>query len=93
MTIAQTCRDNLRTIIASYRKATGASLSAVSKNFYGNAGFLESFLAGRQSMSIGKFEEVVQQLRDEWPEDAQWPPTRAIVIPRPEKFSPGKSPT
>ncbi len=92
MTIAQTCRDNLRTIIASYRKATGASLSAVSKNFYGNAGFLESFLAGRQSMSIGKFEEVVESIRAEWPDDTPWPSTRAIVIPKPVKFSPRKSP-
>lgn len=93
--VAATCRTNLRLIVAAYRQATGSSLSAVSKAFYGNAGFLDSFLKGTQSMSIDKYETVVTNLRTKWPENAAWPFLRAIVIPQPviprrKKISPEK---
>lgn len=85
--IAQCCRDNLRALVREYRKKTGLSLSQVSKRYYGNAGFLEAFLAGKQSMSLNKFDQVFQGLAADWPEEADWPQMRAVVPRRPEKKS------
>lgn len=87
---ARACRENLRAVIAAYRQATGLSLTVVSRRHYGNAGFLEAFLRGRQSISIDKYDSLLDSVRAAWPEGAPWPPTRAIVLPRPGKLSTGK---
>jgi len=83
--IATACRDNLRALVRSFRKSTGLSLSQVSKKYYGNAGFLDAFLAGRQSMSLNKFDQVFAALAADWPDGAEWPQMRAVVPRRPEK--------
>jgi hypothetical protein len=83
--VAQACRDNLRVLVREFRRGTGLSLSQVSKKYYGNAGFLEAFLAGRQSMSLNKFDQVFEALVADWPAQAEWPPMRAVVPRRPEK--------
>lgn len=82
--IAKTCRDNLAALVRAYRAGTGASMSAVSKKFYGNGGFLPSYLAGAQSMSIEKYEAVVEKIKLNWPVNTAWPATRAIVMHRPD---------
>lgn len=82
--IAKTCRDNLAVLIRAYRAGTGASMSAVSKRHYGNGGFLTSYLAGVQSMSIEKYEAVVEGIRSAWPPDTAWPSLRAIILQRPD---------
>lgn len=83
--VSDICRTNIRAILAAYRKATGLSLTTVSTRFYGNAGFLSAFLAGKRSMSLKKFDEVVDGIRADWPAEAEWPSVRAIILPRPEK--------
>lgn len=83
--IASVLRKNLRQIVASYRKATGTTLSQVSKRFYGNASFLEAFFAGEQSISLNKFDEMLAQIAAAWPDGAEWPYCRAVIIPSPTK--------
>jgi hypothetical protein len=87
LTVAQACRDNLRAMVREFRKKTGLSTSQVSKRYYGNAGFLDAFLAGKQSMSLNKFDHVVASIAKDWPDDAEWPSMRAVVPRRPGKKS------
>jgi hypothetical protein len=44
--IEKTLRANLLAIVAAYRKATGASLAAVSRKFYGKVPFLAQSSSG-----------------------------------------------
>lgn len=80
--VSTVVRKNLLAIVAEYRKATGASLSEVSKRFYGNATFLEQFKAGEHSISVGKLDTVVGKFREEWPAEAEWPLLRPIFMDR-----------
>jgi hypothetical protein len=80
--VSRTVRKNLLAIVAEYRRATGASLSEVSKRFYGNATFLEEFKNGNHSISIGKLDTVVTKFRNDWPEDADWPYLSPIFMDR-----------
>ena len=85
MTIASEIRANVLAIAAAYRKATGLSLATVSARFYGNAGFLAEFKAGRQTISIDKLEEMLAKFHTEWPQDADWPYLGAIMFERSPK--------
>jgi hypothetical protein len=85
MTIAAEIRTNLLAIVAAYRRATGLSIATVSARFYGNAGFLSEFKAGRQTISVDKLDEMVAKFRAEWPENAEWPYLGAMFMDRPRK--------
>lgn len=80
---AEICRKNLKILVQEYKRATGRSLSQISKRFYGNVHFLHLFFAGKQSISIDKFDEMLEGITKEWPKNARWPFLQAIVIPRP----------
>lgn len=82
MTIATEIRTNVLAIVAAYRRATGLSLATVSARFYGNAGFLAEFKAGRQTISVDKLEEMVGKFRNEWPGNAEWPYLGAVMFDR-----------
>lgn len=81
--IARILRDNLLTLAQNYARATKSSLPAVSKRFYGNVGFFAEFRAGGTSISIDKYDAVVERFREEWPSDREWPFLRAVVFARP----------
>ena len=80
--IKRVIRKNLLDIANAYRKATGQTLSAVSREFYGNSNFLSEFRAGRQSLSVDKLNDVVEQFRAQWPDNADWPWTMAVMMTR-----------
>jgi hypothetical protein len=82
MSVSNQVRANLLSIVAVYRRATGKRLSAVSRRFYGNAAFLKEYSRGRQSISLDKLDNVLDNLRKEWPENAVWPFTGAIFMDR-----------
>lgn len=85
MSIAGDIRTNVLAIVAVYRKATGLSLATVSARFYGNAGFLKEFKAGRQTISISKLDAMIEKFSAEWPADADWPLLRTIFFERPTR--------
>lgn len=82
--IAKTVRDNLLAIAAAYRKATGKSLTQVSKDFYGNADFFVQLRRGEHSISVKKLDEMVEKFRQSWPPGAKWPLVRVIYMGRGE---------
>ena len=71
---------NLLLIVGAYQKATGKSLSTISKQFYGRGDFLEKLKAGEHSISIDRLSSLLDQLRAEWPEGTPWPLTRPVFM-------------
>ena len=84
MPLSPICRDNLLILATIYAKANGLPLDKVSKRFYGQNGFLRSFKAGKVSLSLRKFDEIVDKFRADWPADTPWPSLRAAIIERPK---------
>lgn len=92
--LEKTARANFKAIVTAYRKASGRSETAVSKDLYGNTTFLEEFFAGRQTVSLKKLDEMLQRIGDMWPDGAEWPYCPAIFFRAPKKsgkLSPAKS--
>lgn len=80
---AREIRAQVLSIAAAYRRATGLSLATVSARFYGNAGFLTEFKAGRQTISIDKLEEMVDKFWAVWPENAERPYLGPVFLDNP----------
>lgn len=75
-------RDNLLAIVAAYRKATGKSLSDVSRTFYGRGGFLAQFKRGKCTLTLHSASVMLEKFRKDWPEGADWPLTHAVMMGR-----------
>jgi hypothetical protein len=91
-TFAEATRENIRLIVDAYREATGASLSAVSKRFYGNASFLKAFLDGeKNSMSIDRLGHMLDEIRSEWPDGVRWPACKPIQMSGPARKRSGEN--
>lgn len=97
--IASVVRDNVKAIVKAYAKATGRTLTGISKDFYGNAEFLPLFFKGEHSVSVKKLDEMLygeKGMVTRWPEDAAWPLCKVVVFRGPapaprrrrEKLSP-----
>jgi hypothetical protein len=78
--ITKTVRQNLAAIVAAYRKATGASLAQVSKEFYGNSTFFKEL--NERQISVTALDDILDKFRDKWPENADWPLTRVMTMNR-----------
>jgi hypothetical protein len=83
--ISEICRDNLLALADSYASAERVPFSTVSKRFYGNTNFLRRFQNREVSISIDKFDEVIERFIAKWPPDAEWPLLRNVIIKGPRK--------
>lgn len=79
---AKIVRDNLLAIAAAYQKATGKGLSTISRDFYGRGDFLAKLRRGEHSLSVAQTDKILGRFRAEWPQNAAWPLTRAIMMDR-----------
>ena len=77
------CRKELSIVAAAYGAATGRSLSAVSAKIYGNSWYFEAFIDGKPprapTMTIRKFDQIMEKFRREWPAGTPWPNTGNVV--------------
>ena len=81
--VADLAKQNLLAIVAAYRKATGESLSEVSRKFYGKGNFFSRLKKGAPlTLSISQLDRILNRFRKEWPENGDWPLTRAIFMGR-----------
>jgi len=64
--------DDLRVLAAAYVKATGVSLSALSKESAKNERFLFRLMRS-EGVNLKKAEGVFRWLSDNWPDGAAWP--------------------
>lgn len=71
--IEKPIRANVKIIVRAYSKATGIPIWKISKDLYGNAGFIERFFAGEQSIRLSKLNDFLSKLAADWPADTPWP--------------------
>lgn len=91
--IEPSARRNLIRIATVYAKATGLTLSAVSRKFYGKAAFLADFKSGSQSITFSNMDRLLKAFRKNWPEGVEWPAMDPIDMTVPEgKVSPRNNP-
>lgn len=81
--ISDTCRDNLLSVATAYALARNLSLTTVANEFYGSRNFFKEFDAGERSISLTKYDQMMQKFSDSWPPDTQWPRLRSIKCDRP----------
>jgi hypothetical protein len=72
--------ENLLAIVAAYRKATGKSLTSVSKDFYGRGDFFAKLRKGDHTIGIGRLSRMIDAFRDRWPDETPWPMTRPVFM-------------
>lgn len=60
--IGPICREKMRTVTAAYAEATGRSIDAISRKYYGKSGLLAEFIAGRVSMNISVYDKVMNKI-------------------------------
>jgi hypothetical protein len=75
-------RQNLNALVAAYRKATGKSLTSISKEFYGRGDFLREFQAGRHTISVDRLGAMIRQFEERWPDGEKMPVLRPIFMVR-----------
>ena len=81
--LATAIRENVCALVEAYIEATGISESAASKKFYGSSSFFQTFRTGEHSISVKRLDIMLQEFREAWPPDAEWPHLRPILIPPP----------
>lgn len=59
------CREEMRALTAEYAKATGLTISAISRKHYGKSGFLTSFLSGEKTMFFKVYDRIMGDIRAE----------------------------
>lgn len=72
--------ENLLAIVGAYRKATGKSLSTVSKDFYGRGDFFAKLKRGEHTIGIDRLSTMLDKFRASWPKEADWPMTRPVFM-------------
>ena len=85
MDIETVARDNLKALAHAYSKATGRTVTAISKEFYGNVNVFDAFFAGDQSIRLSIYSGIIKEMIRKWPPEAEFPYLRAIIFPRPPR--------
>ena len=76
-------RDNLLALVDAYQRATGKSLTAVSKEFYGRGDFFDQFARGEHTISIARLGAMLDKFAADWPEGTEKPVLRPVfMLPR-----------
>ena len=82
MTVSQTTLHNLVAIARAYGKATGRSLSSVSKEVYGQATFFERASRGEVSVTLSKLDDMLDWFGEHWPKGTRAPLLRPVFMDR-----------
>jgi hypothetical protein len=80
MNAAEPLRANLLAVADAYMKATREKQRTVSRRFYGHPDFLARFRAGKSSITLDKYDELMKAFYDAWPEGTARPYLRPIRL-------------
>lgn len=91
--IVETMTANLVQIARAYAKGKRTTLAAVARKFYGNPRLFDELQTRRKptkddprrwerSISVQKYEHLIESMKADWPEKAIFPLTRALIIER-----------
>ena len=82
MNFEDTIRHNLLAIANAYHKATGCSMSEVSRKFYGSSTFFTNLRKRRQVPSVRTVQWMLDEFAKEWPKDCPKPVVQPIFMIR-----------
>jgi hypothetical protein len=87
MALGSVLRNYLISLAETFQLANGMTLNYVSKRFYGHTYFFERFRDEKCSISIDRYDAVVQKFEREWPKGVYFPrlPKIYLVGPRRRK--------
>ena len=77
--IAEPLRKALIELAVTFGRHERLSLEQLSSRFYGNTGFFRGFRAGKKTVSLEKYDEMVVAMREAWPSGQSWPLKRISV--------------
>jgi hypothetical protein len=69
----QRCRDQLLALARGYAEAKGIALSTVARKFHGADFFLEEFERGNCTVTLRKYDEMIDALKANWPKGTKLP--------------------
>jgi hypothetical protein len=80
--LSEVFRDYLLKVAELYRVAEGLAMPTISNKFYGNAKFFDQYRAGECSISIDRYEAVVEKFKANWPKGLYFPkfPKIRVVV-------------
>ena len=73
MSIESACRKHLLATANAYARARSLALATVSRQFHGTDSFLHDFKAGRCSITLWKYDEMIAALKANWPKKTARP--------------------
>ena len=81
MQIEPGARQYLLGIARSYAKAKKLSMTTVARRFHGMVTFFDDFEAGKCTVTLRKFDEMVHEFQFKWPDDIEWPGNKVVQKP------------
>jgi hypothetical protein len=87
------CRNHLLHLAEIYSLATGRSLQTISRVAYGRHGFLEQYRKGECSLTLHKYDKMLDWFKDNWPKGVHRPRFPTINWPNPPGPKRGESET
>jgi len=73
MLIEQPARDYLLRLARVYAEANDLAMTTVARRFHGRVDFFSEFEAGGCSVTLSKYDEMVDAFKADWPEKRKWP--------------------
>lgn len=78
-------RNHLLHLAGTYSIATGRSFATISRLAYGRHGFLSDYEAGKISISIDKYDEILEWFKQNWPHGIPRPRAPTITWHQPSR--------
>jgi hypothetical protein len=72
-------RAYLLALARSYAGEKKLAMTTVARRFHGMVTFFDDFEAGKCTVTLRKFDEMVDQFREEWPETLHWPGNKTVT--------------
>ena len=82
--LEELARNYLLAVAKAYGKATGLTLGAVSRKFYGNSDFLVRMARSGATTTFSKYSDILAKMSASWPAGAEWPDPVSLQLRRPE---------
>lgn len=67
------CREYLLAIAHAYADAMGLAMTTVARRFHGADTFFDKFETGAITITLRKYDEMILNFHNQWPDDAKWP--------------------
>jgi hypothetical protein len=66
-------REYLTLVAVKYAKKNSLALTTVARYFHGKESFFDEWENGKCSITLRKFDEMLEAFKQQWPESNKWP--------------------